>query len=291
MKKNQQNAKTESNHLSFLPGKGKKEKEIIKSFPLISKTQNNKFNSIYKNQETSLIENQHTREDPRQTLPPLPGQESGLCKPGGAKDKSVTFGEINFIARDIAVSTAKKTCQCCDGEEVWLPREDFDHQPSDHHTSDHHANHDPHANHDHHASDHELAVFDSNGFTKKHNGQEEEAKLRLRRLTNRAPTPFRSSSLPDTETNSDVVHTDRIRHTLESRRLDRLDGVVKETKLMIAEWWTIAKVVDRVLFLLSLILTIFAYIFILVVIPSEISTAATTAPAHRQDVSRYITLG
>ncbi|XP_055876925.1 acetylcholine receptor subunit alpha-L1-like [Biomphalaria glabrata] len=43
--------------------------------------------------------------------------------------------------------------------------------------------------------------------------------------------------------------------------------VLRRAKIMIAEWCTIAKVVDRCLFLFSLIATIFAYIFLLVVMP------------------------
>ena len=50
---------------------------------------------------------------------------------------------------------------------------------------------------------------------------------------------------------------------------DLRDLVLGQTKLHMAEWWTIAKAVDRLLFLLSLVLTVFAYVIILVVIPSE----------------------
>lgn len=45
--------------------------------------------------------------------------------------------------------------------------------------------------------------------------------------------------------------------------------VLKRARIMIAEWCIIAKVMDRVLFILCLIATLFAYIFILIVVPLE----------------------
>lgn len=44
--------------------------------------------------------------------------------------------------------------------------------------------------------------------------------------------------------------------------------VLKRARIMIAEWCTIAKVVDRCLFLLSFIATVFAYVFLLIVVPA-----------------------
>ncbi|CAL1548034.1 unnamed protein product [Lymnaea stagnalis] len=44
--------------------------------------------------------------------------------------------------------------------------------------------------------------------------------------------------------------------------------VLKRARIMIAEWCTIAKVVDRCLFLLSFIATVFAYVFLLIIVPA-----------------------
>lgn len=44
---------------------------------------------------------------------------------------------------------------------------------------------------------------------------------------------------------------------------------IKRARIMIAEWCTIAKVVDRILFTMSLLATVLAYVFILIVVPSN----------------------
>ncbi|RUS69403.1 hypothetical protein EGW08_022834, partial [Elysia chlorotica] len=78
-------------------------------------------------------------------------------------------------------------------------------------------------------------------------------------------------SLPSTEHNALSTACEKPTQILsQSARHSRL--VLKRARIMIAEWCIIAKVMDRILFILCLIATLFAYIFILIVVPLEFGT-------------------
>ena len=88
------------------------------------------------------------------------------------------------------------------------------------------------------------------------------------------PKLHKASTVPQTqpspEHNTTVLSTSCAKptHPLGSKgQNSRL--VLKRARIMIAEWCIIAKVMDRILFILCLIATLFAYIFILIVVPLE----------------------
>ena len=65
--------------------------------------------------------------------------------------------------------------------------------------------------------------------------------------------------------------------------------VLKRARIMIAEWCIIAKVMDRILFILCLFATLFAYIFILIVVPIEFGTRSGNVTfVNTVNTGRYI---
>ena len=170
-----------------------------------------------------------------------------------------SHGQIKVKDRE-PISHTDKSCRlsCCDDEQVWVLRDSFVGQdnidlpsrytcskngkPTVVHTVDQGKNHTDHLS----------------------PGRSTE----LKKVNGRAPTPFKSGKLVSPD--NDIPESSHTKQELENLKAEKkIQTVLEEARLMIAEWCTIAQVIDRLLFLLSLLLTIFAYIFILVVVPAE----------------------
>lgn len=94
----------------------------------------------------------------------------------------------------------------------------------------------------------------------------------LEKIINQPPKPNLNPILSSTSA-SPARHPRKRQYVYKQKQEDTHKEnpriVLKKARIMIAEWCTIAKVVDRCLFLLSFVATVLAYVFLLIVIPAE----------------------
>ncbi|GFN98352.1 nicotinic acetylcholine receptor subunit type q [Plakobranchus ocellatus] len=107
-------------------------------------------------------------------------------------------------------------------------------------------------------------------------------------------TPIQSSSTGQAYKPSVLKVVDQNRPHLNRSQVTNLqDGgkpqmVLKRARIMIAEWCIIAKVMDRILFLLCLVATLFAYVFILIVVPTEFGSKTSNVTfVNTDNTGRY----
>ncbi|XP_035827686.1 neuronal acetylcholine receptor subunit alpha-9-I [Aplysia californica] len=168
-----------------------------------------------------------------------------------------------------ADQAGKHVCDCCNDEQVWVLREDLAVSNEGRACS-------PDTSGRPHPSD-----ADSRASC-----EQDDDRRRWRKVNGRSLTPFRSGR---------IRSSGRVRRLSGQSEYERVqvemrsEEVVLTTKYMIAEWCTIAQVIDRLLFLLSLLLTVFAYVFILVVLPSEHDPGAeNSAFTHSLHAAHYM---
>ncbi|KAH9498426.1 Neuronal acetylcholine receptor subunit beta-3 [Bulinus truncatus] len=151
---------------------------------------------------------------------------------------------LNQIGKTVPHCQSDNTfCECQNLEDVWVMRDDFvpesEGSPSD--------------------TCHCLQKGDSN--------IDQLEKL----LSGKKSTSPDTSSTNATKSHSGTHQRQRLSHLKHKRSWPTHENpklVLRRAKIMIAEWCTIAKVVDRCLFLFSLIATVFAYVFLLLVMPA-----------------------